>query len=262
VTVDSGTAALIRVENVERNGGTADPEDLRIALAILLGLAERGRAVEAASIYGRGPKAAVDLRLSGGEVVSFDTYSDVCAGSRLSAVLATTVGINRPFRNDEARRVACLIRWLAERHEEGSEDAELLDLAREYLRVARRIEVDFGAQLSRWQGFSELAACDPERQHPDSDVRERLTPLMLAARSPVLVDRATRTEYIRTGWFRQYVRRELGGVYDAGRLATRMERLGWKRPGREGRIMARCPTDDRSLVWTFYVVEAGWGAGP
>jgi hypothetical protein len=74
------------------------------------------------------------------------------------------------------------------------------------------------------------------------------------------VDRATGTQYIRTGWFRQYVRRELGGVYDAARLATRMERLGWQRPGREGRIMARW--EDRSLVWTFYVVDSGWGAGP
>jgi hypothetical protein len=192
-------------------------------------------------------------------VVGFDSYNDVCTGSRLSAVLATTVGINRPFNNNDARRVACLIRWLAERHEEGSEDAELLDLAREYLRVVRHIEVDFGEQASRWRGFSELASCDPDRGVGD---HEHLIPLMLAARSPVLVDRTTGAEYIRTGWFRQYVRRELGGIYDPARLAMRMERLGWKRPGSQGRIMARCPTDNRSLVWTFYVVEAAWGAGP
>src|SRR5689334_10354260 len=149
--VDAGTAALVRVEAIERNGGgTPEAADLRLVLADLLGFAEQGRDVDSAAIYGRGPKAAVDLRLSDGELISFDAYADICAGSRLSTVLATTASINRAFTNEQARRIACLIRWLAERYDENTEDAELLDLGREYRRVAPREVIDLDAQASRW----------------------------------------------------------------------------------------------------------------
>ena len=256
--IDTSTAALLRVEAIERNGGDVpDSGDLRLVLTDLLGFAEHDREVDSAAIYGRGPKAAVDLRLVGGETISFEAYADICTGSRLSTMLATTASVNRGFTNEQARRVACLIRWLAERHEQNSEDADLLELGREYRRVAPREVIELDVQSSRWRGFSALSVRDPI-----SEAGEHASALAIACKAPMLVDRASGVELIRTGWFRQYVRREVGGVYGPAQLATRMERVGWRRPGREGRIMARCPTDDRSLVWSFYVVEPGWGAGP
>ncbi len=110
-------------------------------------------------IYGCGPKAAVDL-LSGDDVIRFDTCADICTGNRLSTALATAASINRPFKNEQARRIACLIRCLAERHEKNSEDAELRELGREYRRVAPREVIDLDRQESRWQGFSRLGTCD------------------------------------------------------------------------------------------------------
>ena len=86
----------------------------------------------------------------------------------------------------------------------------------------------------------------------------------LAAKSPILVDRASGVELIRTGWFKQFVRREVGGIYGAAQLSNGMQRLGWRRPGNHGRVIARCPSDARRppLIWTFYVVERDWGTGP
>jgi hypothetical protein len=257
--VDVGTAAHLRVEAAERNGGTPAEDDLRVVLSDLLGLTERGRHVEAAAIYGRGPKATVDLRLAGGEVIGFDSYADICNGTRLSAVLATTASVNQPFKSEDARRIACLVRWLAERHEEDAEDEALVELGREYRRVAPREVIDLDMQADRWRGFSLLSTRDPVRE-----AGEHASALAVACQAPMLVDRASSVELIRTGWFRQYVRRELGGVYGPAQLATRMERLGWRRPGREGRIIARCPTDTARppLIWTFYVVEHDWGTTP
>ena len=92
------------------------------------------------------------------------------------------------------------------------------------------------------------------------DAGDRPTAHALAAGSTVLVDREG-TRYVRTGWFRSYVRREVGGLYSPAALAAQMERVGWRRPGSQGRVEATSPSDGRSLVWTFYTVPGRLGAG-
>lgn len=223
-------------------------EDPAHELTELLGIA-----VAAANIYGRGPTASVDLLLCDGAKLTFDRFGDVAKPSTLSAALVTLTGVYKTFKGPEAGRVAAAVFRLARHYRDASADEAAGEMGYEYLRLAPTQDFDMSDQAERWRAF-----CDLARVSPAWDVGDNRSAHAIASGSVVLIDRESGTRYVRTGWFRSYVKREVGGLYSPAALAAQMERVGWQRPGSQGRVKATCPTDSRSLVWTFYTVAAGW----
>ncbi len=241
------------------NGKAAEPaaEDLAAWLTGQLGLGDVGLQVTGANVFGRGPNASVDLHLSDGSRMTFDRFGDVAKPAALSAYVATMVGLYRPFKGPQAGKIAAAISKLARHHAEASADDAASEWGAEYLRVARKLEVDLGHQGDRWHAFSVLGELSPA-----SDAGEDRSAHALAAASCVLIDSATGERLVRTGWFQAYVKREVGGLYSPAALAVQMQRVGWLRRNSEGRVKATCPTDGRHLGWSFYTVPAGWEDRP
>ena len=237
------------------NGKPAEqtPEDLAAFLTDQLGLAEVGRRVVGADVFGRGSKALADIQLSDGARLAFERFADVAKPAALTAELVTQTGVYRAFKGAEAGAVAAAVHALAKHHAEGDADEAVREFGSEFLRLAPTIDVSMDDQADRWRAFSELARMSPAR-----DAGEDRSAAALAAATSVLVDRASGQRYVRAGWLQAYVKREVGGLYSPAALATQMERVGWTRPGSQGRVKATSPTEARSLVWTFYVVESDW----
>ena len=93
-----------------------------------------------------------------------------------------------------------------------------------------------------------------ERFDPIASTRR--DPVTIAQASVVLLDLAG-TRYVRCSWFAAHFRREdpAASPHD---VAHRMQRVGWLRRGREGRIKSTPPARKGQLAWSFYVVPTGW----
>jgi hypothetical protein len=246
-----GIARVAQIAHAARN---ARPNDAAF-LTSRARLDEAGLRVVGADVYGRGPTARVDLRLSEGRPLTFERFGDLAKPAALAAHLVTEAGVWRTFKGPEAGAIAAAVFRLAEHRAEAEGDENARELGGEFLRLAGAIDVDLADQAERWRAFSALA-----RMEPAHDAGEDRSAWALARASAVLRD-AGGLRYVRCGWFAAYARREVGGVYSPATLAVQMKAVGWRRRGSEGRIMARCPGDRRSLVWTFYEVPAGWEDG-
>lgn len=236
------------------NGRRAEPGPAELCawLTDELGL-DDARAVIGANVFGRGPAASVDIRLKDGSAMTFERFSDLALPSRLSAYLVTLTGTYRAFKGSDAGEIAATVFKLARHHAEADEDEAAREWGRDYLRDAPTEPVELADQDDRFRAFGLLAGT-----HPARDGGEDRSSYALAARSIVLVDRETGVRLVRTGWFQTFVKREVGGVSPA-LLAKQMARVGWRRTGSEGRIKATCSSDGRTLVFSFYVVDADWG---
>jgi len=91
----------------------------------------------------------------------------------------------------------------------------------------------------------------------DPVARSRELGTSIARQCTVLEDRQG-TRYVRCGWFLSFVR-AAAGAYSSEDLARDMQRVGWGRAGKSGRIKATAPGHTRTLGWSFYVVAADWG---
>lgn len=227
--------------------------DHAAALTAALGLDTIGRKVVGASIFGRGPDALVDVLLDNGERIAFARYADITKPVLLNATLITTLGVPAAINGAVATAIAVAIHQLAKHHAEADEDAAVQEFGVENLRFSPSIDVAMGDQAKRWTAFAALA-----RMNPASDAGEDRSAAAYAAACTILVDAETGTRYVRAGWFQAFVKREVGGMYSPARLAQAMLRVGWTRPGSQGRVKATNPTDGRTLQWPFYTVAAGW----
>lgn len=238
--------------------GAVDPRD---TLTALLELGAAGMTVTGADVFGRGPKASVDLNLKAAAgttaTIQFERFSDIGQGSKLTAYLVTCTGVAKSFSNQQAAMVAACVFQIAQHHESLTEDESARDWGLEYLRLAVTQELDLDDQADRWRAFCALAAVNPAR-----DAGEDRSSAALAANSLVLCDRRTSIMLVRAGWYQQYVRREAGGLYSPGQLSVVMQRVGWQRPGTEGRVHAREPGGHGQRTWAFYRVPADWGREP
>ena len=63
------------------------PDVQRDELSKMLGVSEIGRTVVGVQMYGRGPAASVDVRLSGDITLTFERFSDITRGPTLTAYL-------------------------------------------------------------------------------------------------------------------------------------------------------------------------------
>jgi hypothetical protein len=140
---------------------------------------------------------------------------------------------------------------------EALETATLDELSREwgqtFLKAAIVLDLDMEDQTQRWGAFCEL-----ERQdNPVAAARRDPTSI---AQACLVLRHLDGTRYVRSGWFRSYVRQEDVTV-PAQEVAQRMERVGWQRRGREGWIKATRPAFQDVHRWRFYVVREGWEEG-
>jgi hypothetical protein len=236
--------------------GKPPPVDHAASLTAALGLDTIGRKVVGASIFGRGPEALVDVLLDNGERIAFARFADITKPAIVNATLITTLGVITTIKGPEAAQIAATIHKLAKHHAEVDEDTAVHEFGVEFLRFAPTIDVAMSDQRERWEAFSALA-----RMNPSQDSGEDRSAATYAAACTVLVDTQTAARYVRAGWLQAFVKREVGGLYSPERLARTMLRIGWTRPGGQGRVKATNPMDGRTLQWPFYVVPDGWETG-
>jgi hypothetical protein len=228
---------------------TESTDDLRAWLTGQLGVPVVG-----VDVFGRGPNASVDIRLSDGLALKVERFADIAKPAALAAHLVTTCGVYKTFKGPEAGEIAAAVFRLAKHHHETDADDVAREWGREYLRNAPTQDVDLNDQAARWAAFCDLARLQPAR-----DAGEDRSAYALAATSIVLVDPQSGGRLVRAGWFQAYVKREVGGLYSPAALNVQMQRVGWKRCGKEGRVKATNPTDGRHLSFNFYAVPADWG---
>lgn len=231
-------------------GNTIDPIAAAEQLAAMLDLPSVGVHITGARVVGQGSRASAQITLSNGEVLEFDSLFMMCRPQNLIAEVAACTGATPTLKQPQAVRAVALVRALAE-HTAGITDD---DIARtwglEYVQAADPIDIDMGDQAARWGAFKHL-----ERVHPYTKAREDGTTLAAAG---TLLRHTDQSRYIRTGWFRDYVRAEQDHTIAPAQIHTRMQRVGWQLRGSSGRTKATCPGTPGQLVWAFYVVPAGW----
>jgi len=218
-------------------------------LAALLDLPSIGLQIRGARIVGRGSKASADLRLSDDTTISFESLRDVGNATRLALEVAACTGATPKLKAPQALQAIRLLRMIADHEETFTSD----DIAREwgtvYLDGTAVEDIDFDDQRARWRAFSNMRGLDP------AGARRAGTTASIAAGSVVLRT-PDGTRFVRAGWFAEHVRE--GENVSPADIAHRMERVGWQRRGKTGRVKATSPTDGRQIGWNFHIVPAGW----
>ncbi len=239
-TIDDLTAAQSAIP---------DPISAAATLTALLDLPSVGLAIRGARVVGRGSRASADLYLSDDTTITFESLRDVANPTRLAVEIAACTGATPRLKAPQAVKAIALLRALAEHQEVVSADALAVEWGATFLQAADVLDIDLGDQGQRWEAFKRLEAIEP-------GVRCRQEGVSVAKASLVLRD-TDQTRLVRTGWFRSHVRSE-DHLASPQEIAHQMERVGWKRPGGQGRIKATRPKLPGSLVWTFYAIPAGW----
>lgn len=224
---------------------TATPADLAaVRLATLFDLPALDIKILRADTFGSGSRAAVEIQLSNGETMSFDTLREVGNAGILAAELAACTGATPKLAKADALTAISLVRTIASTHRAMSDNDVARDWGTSYLQTAQFIDFDLDDHRDRWGAFSQLNEVDPSRDP-------------IGVPPPNLVLRHTDgTRLVRASWFGTFVRR-IDSV-SSREIPTRMARVGWDRRGSEGRIKASRPGFRDTLQWSFYLVAEGW----
>ncbi len=218
-------------------------------LGALLELPSVGLSIRRARVVGRGARASADVFLSDGSVMTFETLREVGTVNRLQLEVAACTGALPKLKAAQALRAVALLRAIAEHEQAFSGDEVARDWGVTFLQAAETLPIDLSDQANRWEVFSALQRIDP------SGARFRGEAGTVAAASVVLEDRCG-IRLVRCGWFRAHVRAE--DNVSATEVAHRMQRVGWRRNGKTGRIKATPPGRRGQLAWSFYEIPAGW----
>lgn len=224
-----------------------DPVEAAEELTAILDLESAGVKVRSARIVGRGTNATADLYLSDGTAVFFERIRDFATPARLMAEIAICTGATPRIKLPQAMRALALLRSIATHNKSVDVDDISIDWGISFLQSAAVRDVDMNDQLQRWQAFCELEKLDAQMG----------TAPVGAAGMVVLRHVESDTRYVRTGWFKAFVRQEDGSV-SPQQIRQRMERVGWQKRGSTGRIKASCPGRPQELAWSFYVVPKDW----
>jgi hypothetical protein len=127
------------------------------------------------------------------------------------------------------------------------------EIGRAYLQSATRHDVDLSDQEARWEAFCMLERFDPIA----SARRDSVT----VAQASVVLHDPQGIRYVRCSWLAAQYRRE-DPTASPQDVAHRMQRVGWPRRGRHGRIKATPVGRKGQLAWNFYVVAPGWEETP
>ena len=218
-------------------------------LAALLDLPSVGLDIRGARIVGRGSKASADLRLSDDTTIAFESLRDVGNATRLALEVAACTGATPRLKAPQALQAIRLLRAIADHEHAFTTD----DIAREwgtvYLDASAVEDVDLDDQHARWRAFSNLRGLDP------ANARRAGNTSSIAA-GGVVLRTPDGTRFVRAGWFAEHVRE--GENVSPADIAHRMERVGWQRRGKTGRVKATSPTNGTQIGWNFHIVSAGW----
>jgi hypothetical protein len=225
----------------------ATPEAAEAAreLGDLLELPSVGLAVAGCRIVGTGREASADLILSDGRVLTFNPIRLAMAATSLMETVVSTVGAEPSLKNQDARHAVALMRSIGQIEETVDADATAEGWGRDFIAVSDVLDVDMDDQLARWAAFAHLR--DAER---NAQVEGSMPRLILRAVDGTL--------YVRTSWFRAHVRATEDHTVTPAALATAMQRVGWYRPGKKGRVKATRPDFGESDYQSFYLVPPGW----
>ena len=168
----------------------------------------------------------------------------------LAIGIAACTGATPKLDGARALRVVALLHALADHERTFSNDEIATDWGMTFLQEAPVIDVDLDDQAGRWAAFAELGRLNPWGARAGGETRS------IAAGSPVL-RHTSGVRFVRTGWFRAHVCGE--DAVSSGEIANRMQRVGWDRRGRHGRMKATRPGFPETLVWAFYTVPQDWG---
>lgn len=230
---------------------SAAPSDALQELSALLALDHVELAVVAVAMFGRGGNAAVQINLSDGSKITLDPLGRFGSPVKLNNEIAMWVGAEPELKGPDVRRVMALLHKTANHYAEQTDDDRAADWGISYLQSARTVTATVSAGgEERWRAFQMLDQTDPV-----SAARSDGT--SVATGSIVLEDTDSGVRYVRASWFAAYVRQQAGpGSAD---LAARvMRRVGWEKPGTEGRVKASAPSRDATLQWAFWLVPKGW----
>jgi hypothetical protein len=235
--------------NAQSNGQPPNPVE---RLSALYGLSKLGLRVTGARIFGRGGTASVYLGLSDGREIIFERLRDMAKPQFMLTELAACAGASPKLKQPQCIEALVLIRELAEHHETATLDELSREWGMTFLYGAGVLDLDMEDQGERWGAFEQLDRIDP--------VALAFEHRTAVAQKCLVLRDLQGSRYVRTGWFRVHVKRDDAAVSPA-QIAQRMERVGWRRRGREGLIKATRPGFHGVLHWRFYVVPAGWEEG-
>jgi hypothetical protein len=239
------------IENLaHRQNGALNILEAAEHLAALLDLPSVGVEIRGAHVVGQGSRASVQIALSNGETLEWDTVRDMVRPQNLIAEVAACTGATPTLKQPQAVRAVALVRALAERTAGITANDEARTWGIEYLQSADTLDVDLNDQGGRWAVFKHLDGVDPY-----TTARDKGAPF---AHATVVLRHSDGSRLVRTGWFRDYVKREQDHTVSPAQLHNRMQRVGWQRRGNHGRIKATCPGRRDSLQWNFYIVPTDW----
>lgn len=244
-----GAIALKYAAKAETNGNGHAEEDPVAELTALLGLHTVGLRVTGAAIYGRGSKASANVFLSDKSILLLEPIGSYSTPGRLIAEVVTTTGAVPKLKGPDAIRTIALVHKVATHFEGAGRDAAAVDWGSDFLQTADMLPLDIDDQNARWAAFVKLRDTDPVGS-------ARADNASIASRCYVLVDR-NGTRYVRCGWMLSYVR-AIVGTRSPQELNVDMERVGWRRPSKSGRIKATSARTGDTLNWAFYTVPMGW----
>lgn len=220
-----------------------DPIAAAQQLAALFDLPSAGVTIRGADIYGSGSRAAVEIQLSNGDVMTFDQLRDMANAGILAAELVACTGAIPKITKATALLGVSLVRTIARHHRAMSDNDAAIEWGVSYLQAADTLDFDLGDQAERWAAFSRLAEADRSRD-----------PHALPAN--LVLRHADGTRLVRSSWFVSHVK-ALDSV-GSREIPTRMSRVGWHRRGSEGRVKATRPGLRGQLNWAFFFVPVGW----
>lgn len=249
--IEQIAASIARYKPEEAVNGARSPEmapdrgSAAQSLTELLALDTVGLKVTGGRVFGRGGGASADLLLSDGTKITFETLRDMGQPSRLTLEITACTGAQPKLKGPQAVQAVALLRQVADHTEGPTADDLAMDWCRGYLRGAEVIDVDMNDQNERWGAFSHLDKADP-------------TPWKDEGALGVVLRHTDGTRYVRTGWFRNYVKAVHDHTVSPQQITARVNRLGWQRAGGRGQIKATRPGGHGVLLWTFYIVPATW----
>src|SRR5262249_24966662 len=158
----------------------------------------------------------VRIDLDNGSWIELDPFGAYWTPNKLNLEISAQIGAKPKFKkSDEVQELVRLIFWLCEHYEAIQVADRAWGFGAEDLRRATICDVDMDDQASRWRAFERL---DAATRH---DV--------------VLLDSKTGNRYVRTQWLVSHLRAN-SDPGEAGPMKAALERHGWKKSGKQGRI--------------------------
>jgi hypothetical protein len=248
--IDRAISNCRDVYEPQRNSGAIpESDDPRADLEELLGLDAEEVNVVAVRMWGEGSSASLDIELSNEETLRFKSLREMVRPQALAAELVACAGATPKLDQARAVRAVKLARKIAERTRTVIEDNNSVDWGLEFLQDAEVIDFTLDDQRERWGAFSQLA-----NRNPWAHARDQGSEF---AKACIVLRDVTGARLVRTEWFLKHVRGQQP-IETKTTVNDRMVRVGWERRGGQGRIKATEPDGTRELIWTFWVVPAGW----